>query len=156
MTLAEQALQFAIAEIGVHEDAAHTNRGQRVEQYLASVGLGPGYAWCMAFCYWCFVNAQQKLARTIPLPLLKTGGTMFQYKSRKTRFGVMDPRPGDLAFWDHGKGTGHVAFVEHVDLKNDCITTVEGNTNDEGSREGFEVCRRVRPMSGVLGYLRFE
>ncbi len=45
------------------------------------------------------------------------------------------------------------AIVERVEDK--FIYTIEGNTNDTGSREGYEVCRRVRAVNMVLGYLRY-
>jgi hypothetical protein len=36
----------------------------------------------------------------------------------------------------------HVGIV--TSAEKDAFHTIEGNTNDEGSREGFEVCERVR------------
>ena len=36
----------------------------------------------------------------------------------------------------------HIGIVEAV--QGDAIMTIEGNTNDNGSAEGFEVCRRTR------------
>jgi hypothetical protein len=38
--------------------------------------------------------------------------------------------------WEH---TGIVVSAEA-----DVFHTIEGNTNDEGSREGYEVCKRIR------------
>ena len=32
--------------------------------------------------------------------------------------------------------------------------TFEGNTNDEGSREGYEACYRTRKQSSIKGYIR--
>lgn len=52
---------------------------------------------------------------------------------------------------DFCKGTGHTGFVERVDGSN--IHTIEGNTNDEGSREGYEVARRVRQLKSFKGFL---
>jgi hypothetical protein len=36
----------------------------------------------------------------------------------------------------------HIGIVEAV--QGDSMLTIEGNTNDSGSAEGFEVCRRTR------------
>jgi hypothetical protein len=47
---------------------------------------------------------------------------------------------------DYGKGQGHTGFVVEV-LSNGNLKTIEGNTNDEGSREGYEVCYRTRKQS---------
>ncbi len=36
----------------------------------------------------------------------------------------------------------HVGIV--IDVKDEVFMSIEGNTNDEGSAEGYEVCRRIR------------
>ncbi len=36
----------------------------------------------------------------------------------------------------------HTGFV--VEARGETFATIEGNTNDEGSREGYEVCARTR------------
>jgi surface antigen len=152
MTLQEKALEIAISQIGVEEAPGHKNTGKDVEKYLASVGLGPGYSWCMAFNYWCFNEAAEKLGRKNPL--YKTGGVMEQWRQRKAEFRVVTPQPGDIFILDLGKGLGHTGMVKIVN-EDGTIGTIEGNTNDEGSREGYEVCRRTRSRSKILGYLRF-
>jgi hypothetical protein len=53
---------------------------------------------------------------------------------------------------DFGKGTGHTGIVERV--VGTKIHTIEGNTNDEGSREGYEVCRRKREIKTIRGFIR--
>jgi hypothetical protein len=39
----------------------------------------------------------------------------------------------------------HTGFVRAV--VGQTFTTIEGNSNDEGSREGYEVCSNVRPLT---------
>jgi CHAP domain-containing protein len=151
MTLQEKALEIAISQLGVEEDAGHKNKGKEVEKYLASIGLGPGYAWCMAFVYWNFAQAADRMGRQNQL--FKTGGVMEQWRQRKDKFRALTPQPGDIFIMDYGKGIGHTGIVEKVE--NDVVHTVEGNTNSDGSREGYEVCRRVRQRKKILGYLRF-
>lgn len=153
MTLQEKALEIAITQIGVQEGAGHKNNGKDVEKYLASIGLGPGYAWCMAFVYWCYEQAADKMGRQNPM--LKTGGVLLQWKQRKEKFRALTPQPGDIFIMDYGKGTGHTGIVEKVN-EDGTVDTIEGNTNDEGSREGYEVCRRTRPRAKIIGYLRFQ
>ncbi|HYE59075.1 MAG TPA: CHAP domain-containing protein, partial [Rhodothermales bacterium] len=55
---------------------------------------------------------------------------------------VTQPEPGAIFFHDSGAGLGHCGIVEHVD--GDLVTTVEGNSDDGGSREGDGVVRRIR------------
>ena len=54
---------------------------------------------------------------------------------------------------------GHIGFVTKVDLVNKTFETIEGNSNDEGSREGYEVAHRTgklsRKFSSVKGFIRY-
>lgn len=155
MTLQERALEAAISQLGVEEVPRGSNRGPQVDQYIKSVGLDPAgkYSWCMAFMYWCMQQAADAMGRQNPM--YKTGGVLLQWKMRKTLYGKYNsPKPGDIFIMDYGKGTGHTGIVERVE--DGIVHTIEGNTNDEGSREGFEVCRRTRPRGKIVGYLRFE
>lgn len=142
-------LEKAISQLGVQEIPKNSNAGPAVEKYLKSVGLGKGYAWCMAFIYWCAKEASIQLA--VENPLKKTAGVLHMWNSCPD-LRVQNPQPGDIMILDYGKGKGHTGIVEKV-FKN-YIQTIEGNTNDEGSREGYEVCKRYRNKSKVKGYLR--
>lgn len=147
--LSEKTLQIAITQIGVQEVPKNSNAGADVEKYLKSVGLGKGYSWCMAFVYWCAVEASKQL-NTINT-LQKTGGVLAMWNARPL-LRVKVPQPGDIMILDYGGGLGHTGIVEKV--AGTKIHTIEGNTNDEGSREGYEVCRRVRELSKIKGFIR--
>jgi hypothetical protein len=151
MTLGEKAVEAALSQVGVHEDPGNNNTGPQVNAYLKAVGLGPGYSWCMAFVYWCFNDAAAKLA--VKNPMLKTGGVLRQWNERKLKHGQVHPMPGDVFIMDFGGGLGHTGIVERVD--GIWVYTIEGNSNDEGAREGFEVCKRRRQTDKIKGYLRF-
>jgi hypothetical protein len=152
-SLAGRVLQVAGAEVGVMEDPPNSNRGPRVNQYLASVGLNAlegDYAWCAAFVYFCFSQASAALA--IPNPAVKTAGALDVWNlagpkgfRRLTCAEASDRpalvQPGMVFVISTGGGHGHVGFVES--LTGVVLTTVEGNTNDGGSREGVGVFRRT-------------
>lgn len=146
----DKALGIAETQVGKAEDPKGSNWGYPVQMYLNSVGINFPSAWCMAFVYWCFNEAAKEPGYANPV--YKTGGVMVQW-SKSEKYRVKDPQPGDVFIMSFGKGLGHTGFVESVD-KN-FIYTVEGNTNDDGSREGYEVARRKRAKSSILGYLRF-
>lgn len=148
-TLGKKALEIAVTQLGVQEIPKNSNAGPAVEKYLKSVGLGKGYAWCMAFIYWCTKEASIQIAVTNPL--FKTAGVLAMYNAKKNLV-VKDPQPGDIFIMDFGKGNGHTGIVERVE--NNTLHTIEGNTNDEGSREGYEVCRRQRKPNTIKAYLR--
>lgn len=64
------------------------------------------------------------------------------------------PVPGDIMIMQFAHGLGHTGIVENVG--HTTVTCIEGNTNDDGSREGYEVARRIRTKNSILGFLHFE
>ena len=149
--LPERALLIAFDQFGVREIPRNSNRGKDVEKYLASVGLGGGYAWCMAYVYWCVSTAAADCG--VPNPLYKTGGVLMQWNQRQN-LRVSRPQQGDIFIMDLGKGAGHCGFVDLA--FDDHIYTIEGNTNEAGSREGDGVYKRRRTISSCKGFLRLD
>ena len=149
--LKEKALKIAILEIGKEEHPRGSNWGEPVRSYLISVGIGVPASWCMAFVYWCFGKAAKEL--TIPNTAIKTGGVLFAWNNAPLSVKASEPSVGSVFIIDFGKGLGHTGIVERFDAT--YVYTVEGNTNDTGSREGFEVCRRKRLRKAIKGYLNY-
>ena len=148
MTLQQQALKVAISQLGQKENPLGSNWGKPVQDYLKSVGINFPASWCMAFVYWCF-NQTGK-----PNPMIKTGGVLNAWNTADKKYRVVgDPQPGDIFIMNFGKGLGHTGIVEKVDAN--FVYTIDGNTNDSGSREGIEVCRKQRPRAKIVGYLRY-
>lgn len=143
-------IQVAITQIGQEEVPRGSNWGTNdkpaVINYLKSVGIGFAASWCMAFVYWCCKQAYPTNV------LVKTGGVLQQWNKILPQYKHSTPKPGDIFIQDHGHGMGHTGLVESVEGLN--IHTIEGNTNDEGSREGYEVCRRVRTIASCKGFIR--
>jgi hypothetical protein len=153
MTLAENTLKIALAHNGICERPKGSNGGPEVELYLKSVGLGKGNPWCMAFVYWCVDTAATQL--NMPNPLVKTGGVLRQWNETKLRkLGPKDRavKAGDIFIMQFAHGAGHTGFVEKV--AGGVIYTIEGNTNDDGSREGYEVARRQRLITSFKGFIQ--
>lgn len=146
--LGEEAVRQAGSQLGVTEATGH-NDGVAVEKYLKSVGLGKGYAWCMAFVYWCFKEAAKKLG--LENPLLQTGGVQVCWESKKgTRTTV--PSIGAQFFIIHANGTGHTGICGSELKEDGTFNTIEGNSNNNGSREGTTVVRHQRKLSEVVGF----
>lgn len=141
-------LQIAILQIGVSEDPKGSNSGPVINKYLESVGLNPGYSWCMAFIYWCCKESNPNTQ------LVKTAGVLSQWNEIPPEYKFDSPLPGDIFIMDFGGGHGHTGFVE--DVQGDIIHTIEGNSNEDGSREGYEVCRKPggRHLSSIKGFIR--
>lgn len=138
-------IQIAILELGKEEIPRGSNWGEHVQKYLHSVGIDFPASWCMSFCYWCVQQSG------IKNNLIKTGGVLRQWNEVNPIYKSSSPRVGDIFIMDHGGGLGHCGFVESIE--GELIHTIEGNTNDTGSREGYEVCRRYRKISACKGFI---
>ncbi|MFB3812614.1 MAG: peptidoglycan-binding protein [Terriglobales bacterium] len=151
--LLAQAVLAAKNEIGVTEVPPGSNRGPRVDRYLRAVGLNPTtghYSWCAAFVYWCFKEAASALK--VKNPVIRTAGVLDHWIRAGTagvhRLSCAEcsdtpglVKPGMIFVISTGSGNGHTGLVEAV--RGNYLTTIEGNTNDNGSREGIGVFRRT-------------
>lgn len=149
MGIGKDAVKIATTQIGMSEKPLGSNWGKPVQDYLKSVSILFPASWCMAFVYWCFEQA----SKGAPNPLIKTGGVLMAWNKADKKYKVTECQPGDIFIMDFGKGLGHTGIVEKVD--ENFIYTIEGNTNDSGSREGIMVCRKQRPKKKIKGYLRY-
>lgn len=149
MLLKEKAIEIAKTQLGVQEIPLNTNKGPQIKEYLKSVGLNEGFSWCMAYVYWCFKKASEELK--IVNTAIKTAGVLDAWNKANIKIKSTTPQIGSVFIMDFGKGQGHTGIVESFD--NLYINTIEGNSNDEGSREGYEVCKRKRLRKTIKGYL---
>ena len=159
--LLTEALNIAISQVGVMEDPPGSNRGKKVEEYLASVGLGGGQFWCAAFLYWCFKKASEKMGRKNPV--LKTGHCMTHWRdSPAKKIPAADAlnkpsllKPGHIFIINTGGSHGHTGIVESVE--GGFIHTIEGNSDPAGGRNGIGVFRNTRKISKInRGFLEYK
>jgi hypothetical protein len=143
-------IEIAKGEIGKCEIPLGSNWGAHVKKYLNSVGINFPASWCMAFVYWVINEACKKSGIENKWP--KTGGVLKFLQSCPKESIVKDPKPGDVFIMDYGKGLGHTGIVWKLDKT--FVYTIEGNTNDSGSREGIEVCLRQRPINKIKAFIR--
>lgn len=139
------------SQVGVTE-ATNNNDGEPVK-YLNSVGLGAGFAWCGAFVHWVFEQcvAPSDLYRFLSKPKDFAWTPNFV---KQESYLTSTPQPGDLiTLYYSSKGrVGHVGFVESYP-EGSKVVTVEGNTNNAGSREGDGVHRKYRLKSQIYKYV---
>lgn len=150
--MVKDLLQIFISQLGVEEVPRGSNWGTDIQKYLKSVSLPYPAAWCMAFVYWCFLEYYTKIGQKTPL--YKTGHVLTQWNKMGKQYKfTSNPKAGDIFIMKFPNGLGHAGVVEFVDDKG-ILHTIEGNTNDEGVRDGFEVCRRTRMQPTIHGYIR--
>lgn len=146
LKVATLAKEIGFWERGVMEQPLGSNSGPKVNQYLASVGCPPGYAWCMAFVYWCYYMASLRL--NLPNPAYRNAScTQVHNWAANNGKIVAEPQDGDV-FLVRGPGNTytHTGIVIRAGGR---VTTIEGNTNDNGSAEGIGVFYRTRATSNL-------
>jgi hypothetical protein len=164
-TAGEKLAGVLAANKDVKEVPKSSNKGPEVNQYLQSVGLGPGLPWCAAFVYYIFDQLSKQLGTTNPLP--KTGGVMNHWGKAgedvkitidQARSNPNLVRPGQIFIMSRpGKGLGHTGIVVSVDPTKKTMTTMEGNTNDQLSGEGDRVGINTRKLEAntLIGFLDY-
>ena len=151
-TLRQLVVAYAEQHLARHpREVGGQNRGPWVRLYMKGQE-GPAWPWCAGFA--TFILEQASAARGEPAPhprifgcdslagLAQTKGLLVQTKTpadfSKVQAGMLFLVRKGPFHWQH---IGVVAQVQ-----GEAMVTIEGNTNDEGVPEGFEVCRRSRGL----------
>lgn len=139
------------SQIGVRE-ATGKNDGPAVEMYLRSVNLGKGYAWCAAFVKWVFQSCNVKTTITAWSPTAHNSRNLIWFKKQWHK----EPVHGDVfTIWNvKMKRISHTGFF-HKKVNGSIYETVEGNTNEGGSREGDGVYKRRRSFNATYSITRW-
>lgn len=140
---------LAVGEVGFHEGKTGGQWNNRT-QYAGEVpGLAwaDGQPWCAVFVSWLATKAgaADLFPRTASCD---AGAAWFKARGQWSEY----PAVGAQVFYGTPADLSHTGFVIAYDA--DTITTVEGNTNVNGSREGDGVYRKVRRRrdAWVVGY----
>jgi peptidoglycan hydrolase-like protein with peptidoglycan-binding domain len=147
--LGVNALSWAKGEVDVEEVPCGSNWGPRVSEYIASVFTPPSPCfWCVVFVFYCF--SREAKGRGVPNPMKQTGSCSDLYSwAKQNGYLVTSPKAGDI-FLVIGGDTGHyhTGFVSR-DPVNGYFATVEGNSNNDGSSNGYKVAARSpgRPVA---------
>ncbi|MBI9052450.1 MAG: CHAP domain-containing protein [Bacteroidales bacterium] len=141
-SLRDRVEQTYLSQLGVRELTGQ-NDGDSVEMYLQSTGLPKGYAWCAAFVNWVYIqNEIQTVNSPAWSPSWFTQNVIYKpseyilnaYPNKGDVFGIYFNKKGRVA---------HVGLIHRWPDGNITIT-VEGNTNEAGSREGDGVYKKRR------------
>lgn len=153
---------------GLHEEPRGSNRGPQLAAFFAADDYDPngakpgddGYPWCAsAVSLW----VQRFLAETeegrtlfpgVRPPHLsvafsfrtwaRANGAMI-FSPAQIRAGAVRQQRGDIVVF----GFSHVGVVASVSQRDTNFSSVEGNTDRDGSREGWEVALRPRSLADV-------
>lgn len=159
MKLAAKMVELARAEVGV-EEVNGTNRGKRVDEYKAATNLPPheSWPWCAAFVCWLVREAMRACGGAYTFQRPTTAGawdlerwSREQDASTQTRKPAgSDIQAGDILCFTFS----HTGLAISAPDERGNVTTIEGNTDSAGSREGGGVFRKVRHVSKIRSRIR--
>lgn len=141
--------------LGVVEEPKNSNRGLCIDYWVREAGLDPtgGYPWCAAFVGQV---GRQVLGYRWPAPRTAGVMTLVAWAATKPNVLVTQPSEGDLfVLWNESLNRfAHVGIVTKVMPHG--YDTIEGNTNDGGSRDGFGCFARYRALHPRDRFIRWE
>lgn len=140
--------------LGVQEKPKNSNRGTQIDYWIAECGLDPAgaYPWCAAFVG---QMGRQAEGHAWPVPRTASVAAIAAWAAASNRI-VTTPQAGDLfLLWSPElKRFAHVGIV--LTVNGSSYSTIEGNTNAGGGREGFGVFARVRGVVATTRFVRWE
>lgn len=135
-------LRYAALHLAQHPvEVGGPNRGPWVRLYMKGQ---EGQPWCAGFVTFVLGQAAQAMGTTMPIAgSVSCDQLAAQAKRANLLVGQDDARPGAI-FLVRKTDTDwiHTGFV--VEKKPEFFRTIEGNTNDDGVREGYEVASLTR------------
>lgn len=158
MNLRERTLEIAITQLGVHEEGG-ANRGPAVERYQRAGGGHAGDPWCADFENWCAEQAAAEQTVYSPLenvPLQGYVESLYEWAGKnKLLVEAENALPGDIfvLYFPSLKRYAHTGFVKK--MQSNTFVTVEGNSNDDHSRDGVKVASNVRPITEHVKFIRW-
>lgn len=149
-SLGEMIIAYATQHLEQHpREIGGQNRGPWVRLYMNGHD-GPEWLWCAGFACFILNQACQALGTSLPLtPSFSCDSLAADAKQRGIFLAENDVNdtsqitPGSF-FLNRRTATDWVHTGIVMSAETDCFQTIEGNTNDEGSHEGYEVCERIR------------
>ncbi len=149
----KNVLDTADSQMGVQETPRRSNNGPEVRAYLRATGLGPGHPWCAAFLAWCVQQVEIANRMDIAFPKTASCDVILEF-ARRHDILFTEAEKGDvfLVMASQHDAT-HTGFVKTTSRTR--FTTIEGNSNSSGTREGQSVCSNTRPFTTRFRYVRW-
>lgn len=154
-TLGQMVVAYAEQHLAQHpREVGGENRGPWVRLYMKG-SEGKGAPWCAGFACFMLESACKSLSVPQPIPSSVSSSQLAAeakqrgiFRKGSTLTDKSAITPGSF-FLVTGGPTGwkHTGIVHEAE--SEVLNTIEGNTNDEGSSEGYEVCRRTRGYPGI-------
>jgi hypothetical protein len=149
-SLGDLVVAYARQHLKQHpQEIGGQNCGPWVRLYMKG-NEGPAWPWCAGFVCFCLKQACDSLGVKMPIVPSFSCDSLAASAKERNRF-LKEPTLADRTkitpgsfFLNRRTPTDWIHTGIVVRTEAEVVQTTEGNTNDEGSREGFEVCARTR------------
>jgi len=154
--LAEQTIKRAREALGVSEGAGHNNRGKWVDVYEKFLGL-IGQPWCACFVAFKIHQAAKDLGLTSRWPTDPRAAncTWLWNWAKKNGCVLSEPTYGTVVLFlrPNRLTAHHVGFCTSIAPTTNRVQILAGNTNDDGSSEGYEVAEKWETLSNLMVFV---
>lgn len=148
--LGEMVVAYAEQHLKSHpREVGGQNMGPWVRLYMSG-NQGVEWPWCAGFVSYILKQACQSLQKPLPIKTSVSCDSLAASAKEKGLFLAENKaadksklKPGAI-FLNRRTSTNWIHTGILINAEPDIFHTIEGNTNDEGSAEGYEVCKRVR------------
>ncbi len=156
----DRVVAYAQQIVNEHPTELGNNEGPWVRAFMKGQE-GRWAAWCNGFVSTVLDHAAASMSLTmdhwIPWSWSTQKSAQYAKSGKYQKIDYISPKelvdqdfeimePGDLFLVLNGRGTPHhIGIIEYYEGL--VIGSIEGNTNDEGSRDGYELVRRLRDFS---------
>ncbi len=142
----EKVIAHAKKDLGLEEVPRGSNRHPRIQQSLRNCGLNGTYPWCCSIA----VTWVPEFYPTIPILMTADCDALLAH-GRNEKIIFKKPKVGDIFLRLASRfDANHAGLVT-----SDEFDTIEGNTNPGGSREGYGVFERKRPITDSYVFYRW-
>ncbi len=143
----ERIVAVAREAIGMSEHPVGSNDGPELRAFMKEVGFVPGEPWCLWFAravvYKAYAGEAVPEIVALDTGLCQELLDVAREKDCITRY----VSTGSIFLLLNSQGHAfHAGICVGPGAQIGTIASIEGNTNDNGSAEGYEVCRHVRPI----------
>lgn len=132
------------------------NKGPWVRTYMGG-NDGKEWYWCAGFVTFLLKQTCDLMGRSMPIPGSYSCDSL-SYQAQQANLFVPGARLANGTTHWSDLGEIQIFLVRRTSTdwthtgfsfagSGDTFTTIEGNTNDEGGRNGYEVCQRIRAIS---------
>lgn len=143
----EGLLKLFQSYVGIKEEPLGSNQGKMINLFNASCGFKPSERapWCASVTHYGYIaNGLRGYGAYSP--------SWFNKAKRVSQTDVLPADVGLIYFPSKGRYAHTIAAIEKTVRSAGRVvqvTTLEGNTNAQGSREGDQFARRTRPADTI-------